>query len=77
MIWQHYSTSANADGAGASGNISDYNRRCGTGNADHVVVLRQPKAAIAPALSMLGQIKGMVQGVGRRGSLRDECEIKN
>ena len=77
MIWQHDSTCAHADGAGAAGNVSDDDRSGGAGNANHVVVLRQPEAAITPALSMLGQIERMMQRVCRSGTLSDECEIKN
>src|SRR5579864_239165 len=77
MIWQHDSAGANTHGAGASGNISDDDRRCGAGDANHVVVLGQPEAAIAPTFSVLGQIEGVMQGIGRRGSLRHERQIKN
>src|SRR5512137_568329 len=77
MIRQHDSAGANANGTGAAGDIADDHRRGGTGDADHVVVLRQPEAAIAPALSVLCEIKRMVQRVRRRGSLGNECEIEN
>src|SRR5579864_1043516 len=77
MIGQHDSAGANTDGAGASGNISDDDRRCGAGDANHVVVLGQPEAAIAPTFGVLGQIEGVMQGIGRRGSLRHERQIKN
>jgi hypothetical protein len=72
MIGQHDSASANADGFGASGNVSDDDGGGGAGNPDHVVVFGQPETAITPALSVLGKIKGMMQSVSRRGSLRDE-----
>jgi hypothetical protein len=77
MIGQHDSASANADGLGASGNVSDNDGSGGAGDTDHVVVLGQPETAITQALSVLRKIKGMVQGVRRGGSLRDEGEIKN
>jgi hypothetical protein len=77
MIGQHDSASANPDGLGAIGNVSDNDGSGGAGYPNHVVVLRQPETAITQALSVLRKIKGMVQGVRRGGSLRDECEIKN
>jgi hypothetical protein len=60
MIGQHDSASANADGFGAFGNVSDDDGGGGAGNPDHVVVFGQPEAAIPPALSVLRQIKGMM-----------------
>jgi hypothetical protein len=77
VIWEHDSAGAHANGLGASGNISDDDRSSSAGDPDHVVVLGQPETAITPTLNVLRQIKRMMQGVCRGGSLRDECEIKN
>jgi hypothetical protein len=77
VIWQHDSARAHANSLGASGNISDDDGSSSAGNSYHVVVLRQPESAIAPAFGMLSEIEGMMKSIRRGGSLCDECEIKN
>ena len=61
MIWQHYAARSHPDRAGAAGNIRDYNRSRGAGDARHVVMFRQPETIIAQPLDMTGKIEGVLK----------------
>ena len=51
--------------------------RRGTGDADHVVVLRQPVSAVTPPLRMLRQIERIVQRIRRGSALNHKRQIQD
>jgi hypothetical protein len=77
MVRQHDAARANTDRACPASHIADHDRRGGTGNPDHVVVLRQPEAAIPEALDMSRQLDGIPKRVRGRAALRHKGEIKD
>jgi hypothetical protein len=57
--------------------MTDHNRRRGTSDARHVVMLRHPDAAIAPSLGMNRNIAGVVERAACIGFFGDADEIEN
>ena len=66
MVRQHDAAGTDADRLGAFGHVADNDGGRRAGDTDHVVVLRQPVAAIAPGLGMLGEVAGASNGIPRR-----------
>ena len=77
MVGQHHAARANANLTGATGHVTDQHRRCRTGNARHVVVLRQPEAPVTQALGLLREVKRVGKGLRRRTANGHGCEVEN
>ena len=61
MIGQHYAAGADPDGLRPRGDMGQHDRRRCAGDARHIVMLRNPDAAIAPSLRMGREIAGVVE----------------
>src|SRR4029077_920313 len=57
--------------------IPDNNRRRRAGDANHVVMFRQPEAPVTPPLRMLRAVQCIAQSIRWRSAFRNKCEIKN
>jgi hypothetical protein len=57
--------------------MTDHDRRRGTCDARHVVMLRHPDAAIAQSLGMYRNIPRVIQRAARIGFFGDADEIEN
>jgi two-component system, LuxR family, response regulator FixJ len=77
VIGQHDAAGPDPDAAGAAGHIADHHRGRRTGNADHVVMLGEPEAAVSEALGMTRQVEGISQGVGRARAFGNKGEIED
>src|SRR3954469_207869 len=76
MVGQHDPACADADPARTRSDMADHDGGCGARDADHVVVLGQPVARVAPLLRVLGQVESIAQGIGRRGPDRNGSKIE-
>ncbi len=77
MVGQHDPAGPDADRCRSASYVADHHRSCGARDSHHVVVLRQPEAAIAEAFGVLRQVQRMPQRVSRTGALGNEREIKH
>src|SRR5437762_275165 len=77
MIRQHDPTCAYPDGARARRDIRDNNRRRRAGDADHIVMFRQPEAPVSPLLGILRQVQCIPQSIRWCPAFKNKCEIKN
>ena len=77
MIGQHDAAGADANRLGASGDVTNHNRRSGTGDAGHVVVFGEPIPVVAPGLGVLGEIEAVAQSVRSRRALRYGAKVQN
>ena len=66
---------ANRRRAGAD--MSDHHGRRRTGNARHVVMLREPEALVAPPLRVLREIERVAKRIGRGAALNDWRKVEN
>ena len=76
MIRQHDPARADPDSVRARRDIRDNNRRRRAGDADHIVMFRQPEAPVTPPLGMLREVQCIAQSVRRRSAFRNKCEIE-
>ncbi len=77
VVGQHDPAGPDPDGARRAGDIGDDDRRRGTGDARHVVVLGQPVTLIAERLGMDGELAGPRQRRAGILALGDRGEIEN
>ena len=56
--------------------MADDHRGCCTGNAGHVVMLREPKTVISPAFCVLGKVARVAEGRGSAAPLDDRGEVE-
>jgi hypothetical protein len=77
VVRQHDAARSDAHGPGATGHMGDHHARCRTRDADHVVVLGQPVAIVAPPFGVLRQIERVAQGIGGREAFGNGREIEN
>ena len=64
VVGQHYAAGADTDAPRAGGDMRDDDRRRGTGNPRHVVVLGHPEAAVPPLFGMGGKVASPVHMPG-------------
>jgi hypothetical protein len=76
MIGQHDASGADADSAGGRCDMLDHQRCGGARNAAHIVMLRHPETAVAPALGMLRQVAGIVERLSRCTALYDGRQVE-
>jgi hypothetical protein len=74
---RYRSPAADPDLGRPGSDVSDHDGGRRTGDADHVVMLRQPEAAIAEPLHVARHVKGVAQRVDRAGALGDESKIED
>ena len=77
MVGEHHASRPDADGLRTAGHVADHHGGGGAGDAGHIVMFGQPVTAVTPAFRVLGEIEGAVEGVGRRGALRDGGKIED
>ena len=77
MIRQHDAAGTNADGRGYPGDLTDHHGSRSTGDADHVVMFRQPIARVAPCFRMRCEVQGIEQCLTGITTLDDGRQIKN
>ena len=77
VVRQHDPARADADRLGAARDMADHDRGRRARDPDHVVVLRQPVAPVAPAFRVLREIEPVAQGVAWGRAARHGGEIKN
>jgi hypothetical protein len=63
VIGQHYATGADAQARGSGSYVRDQDRRRGTGQPWHIVVLGHPIPLIADLFGELSQPRGMPEGL--------------
>jgi len=76
VVRQHDATRADTDGVGARRDVAHHHRGGGAGDARHVVMLGDPKPAIAPSFGMRGKIASIVERAAGVGILRDADQIE-
>ncbi len=69
VVAEHHAARAHAEVRGAHRHLADEDLRAGAGQGRAGVVLGQPVAVVAEPVDDLGQLQGLVDGVGR-GCLR-------
>ncbi len=77
MVRQHHPAGADADGAGAAGNMRHHHRGGGTGDAGDVVMLGQPEPAIACGFGGTGKVKAVGQRLRSGTAFEDRAEVKD
>ena len=77
VIGKHDATRAHTNALRAGCDMRNQNRGCGTGNARHVVMFRQPETLVSPFLRMSCEIECVDKGVGCRCSLGDGCKVQD
>ncbi len=76
VVRQHDPAGAEAQRFGVSGEIANQHRRCGAGDAGHVVVFGQPVAMKAKGFSLTRQRQRIMEGIARRRALRNGGQIQ-
>ena len=77
MVRQHDAARADPHGLRAAGHMADDDARGRAGDADHVVMLGEPVAIVAPSLRVLRQIERVAQGIGGREAFGHWREIED
>jgi hypothetical protein len=77
MVGQHHAAGTQMQSGGIGGEIANQHRGRRAGNADHIMVLRQPVAVIAARFGQPGEIQRVGKGFFGRRSLRDRRQIEH
>ena len=77
MVWQHDATGTDPDGLGAPRDMANADRRGGAGDAGEIVVFGEPEALVSSGFGVSGQVRGVVQRVGRRKPFTDIGEVED
>ncbi|MNL31902.1 hypothetical protein D3C87_1537180 [compost metagenome] len=77
MVWQHHTARAEMQRRGIGGKIANQHRRCGAGNAHHIMVFRQPVAMIAALFRETGKIQRVREGVLCRRTFGNRCQVQH
>lgn len=77
VVRQHHAAGPEMQGGGVGGEIANQHRGRCAGNADHIMVLRQPVAMIAARFGQPGEIQRVGKGFFGRRSLRDRRQIEH
>ena len=76
VVGEHDAAGADADRGGVVGDIGDENGGGGGGDAGDVVVLGEPVAGVAEAFGVLGEVAGVLEGVGGGGTCENGGEVE-
>src|SRR5829696_305369 len=77
MVGQQDAARPDANGRRAAGDITNYDGRCSSPNAGHVVMFGNPVALVTKRFGMLREIEALVQSVARCLTEDDRNEIEN
>ena len=83
VVRQHHAAGPEMQGGGVGGEIANQHRGRCAGNADHIMVLRQPVAMIAARFGQPGEIREWVKaslaedpcGIGARSSTENGTDL--
>ena len=76
MVRQHDPARADANRFGATGDVSDHDRRRGARDAGQVVMFRQPIAVVAPLFRVLREVERVAEREARVAALYDGRKIE-
>ena len=77
VVGEHDPASAHPDRRRAGSDVSDRNRGRSAGDAGHVVVLGEPKAAVAPTLGVAREVDGVGESARGVAPFDDGREIED
>ena len=75
MVGEHNAACSDADRLGAAGNVTNADR-CGSASyAREVVMFGHPESIVARGLSVLCQVEGVYESIGRSEALADVGKV--